>query len=81
MMKGSSLAVKLILSGAFVAFGQEAFINRTVKDILWGYDEPLLDFINALFPGKLPFKGKFGLFADVSELRLWPNVIIAFFAI
>ncbi|XP_072271866.1 scavenger receptor class B member 1 isoform X2 [Pyxicephalus adspersus] len=59
--------VKWMLSGAFAAFGQEAFINRTVKDILWGYKEPFLDFVNTLLPGKLPFKDKFGLFADYNN--------------
>ncbi|XP_075033074.1 scavenger receptor class B member 1 isoform X2 [Mixophyes fleayi] len=67
MMKDTSAAFKWILSGAFSSFGQEPFMNRTVKDILWGYDDPFLNFINAILPGTLPFKGKFGLFADFNN--------------
>ncbi|XP_063820663.1 scavenger receptor class B member 1 isoform X2 [Pseudophryne corroboree] len=67
MMKDLSVPVKWIISGAFTSFSQEPFMNRTVKDILWGYDEPFLNFINAILPGKLPFKGKFGLFADFNN--------------
>ncbi|KAM5192063.1 scavenger receptor class B member 1 isoform 2-T2 [Mantella aurantiaca] len=67
MMKDSNIGIKWLLSGTFTTFGQEAFINKTVKDLLWGYNEPFLDFINALLPGKLPFKGKFGLFADFNN--------------
>lgn len=70
MMKDLPVPLKWFISGAFTTFGQEAFINRTVKDLLWGYNEPFLDFVNAILPGKLPFKGKFGLFADVSEMTL-----------
>ncbi|MEE6523296.1 hypothetical protein FKM82_022129, partial [Ascaphus truei] len=67
MLQELSLPVKWIISGAFTAFNEEAFMNRTVKDILWGYESALLDFLNTFLPGKLPFKGKFGLFADFNN--------------
>ncbi|XP_040203294.1 scavenger receptor class B member 1 isoform X1 [Rana temporaria] len=67
MMKDLPVPLKWFISGAFTTFGQEAFINRTVKDLLWGYNEPFLDFVNAILPGKLPFKGKFGLFAEFNN--------------
>ncbi|KAM9329957.1 scavenger receptor class B member 1 [Gastrophryne carolinensis] len=67
MMRDLSFTMKLILSAALSTFGQEPFMNRTVKDILWGYNDPFLDFVNALLPGKFPFKGKFGLFADFNN--------------
>lgn len=62
--------VKFLLSGALAGLKQEAFINRTVGEILWGYEDPLLDTINAIVPGMIPFKGKFGIFVEVSELLL-----------
>lgn len=47
--------------------GQGAFMNRTVGEIMWGYDDPLIDVLNNFVPGLIPFKGKFGLFVDVSK--------------
>lgn len=66
MTKDLSYAIKFMLNTAFIIYNQEPFMNRTVKDVLWGYTDPFLDFVNSLLPGILPFKGKFGLFADVS---------------
>ncbi|KAM4708167.1 scavenger receptor class B member 1 isoform 2-T3 [Discoglossus pictus] len=67
MFQDLGLPIKWVISGAFSAFNEEPFMNRTVKDILWGYEDPFLDFINTLLPGRLPFKGKFGLFADFNN--------------
>ncbi|KAG8597493.1 hypothetical protein GDO81_002302 [Engystomops pustulosus] len=67
MSKDLSFAVKILLNAAYVMYDQKAFMNRTVKEILWGYSDPFLDLINTLLPGKLPFKGKFGLFADFNN--------------
>ncbi|XP_053557818.1 scavenger receptor class B member 1 isoform X2 [Bombina bombina] len=67
MFQDMTGAMKWILSGAFTAFSQEPFMNRTVREILWGYEDPFLDFINTFLPGTLPFKGKFGLFADFNN--------------
>ncbi|XP_030814535.1 scavenger receptor class B member 1 [Camarhynchus parvulus] len=59
--------VKLLLSGALASLKQEAFMNRTVGEIMWGYEDPLIDAINMIIPGLLPFKGKFGLFMDFNN--------------
>lgn len=59
------MGLKLLMTMAFSSTQQFAFMNRTVRDIMWGYENPLLNFINKYFPGMLPFKGKFGLFAEV----------------
>ncbi|XP_069476217.1 scavenger receptor class B member 1 isoform X2 [Ambystoma mexicanum] len=67
MMEHLPLPIRWILSGAFVTFNEEPFMNRTVRDIMWGYDDPLLDFLNTIVPGLIPFKGKFGLFADFNN--------------
>ncbi|OXB58758.1 hypothetical protein ASZ78_012354 [Callipepla squamata] len=67
MMESLPNFVKLLLSGALAGLKQEAFINRTVGEILWGYEDPLLDTINALVPGLIPFKGKFGIFVEFNN--------------
>ncbi|XP_027325779.3 scavenger receptor class B member 1 isoform X2 [Anas acuta] len=67
MMENLPNFVKLLLSGALAGLKQEAFMNRTVGDILWGYDDPLLDTINMIVPGLIPFKGKFGMFVGFNN--------------
>lgn len=67
MLEDMPAGAQMLVSATFAAFGQGAFVNRTVGEILWGYDEPLIDFLNSIKPGLLPFKGKFGLFAEVSK--------------
>ncbi|NXE53472.1 SCRB1 protein, partial [Casuarius casuarius] len=59
--------VKLLLSGALAGLKQEAFMNRTVGEIMWGYEDPLIDTLNMLVPGLIPFQGKFGLFVEFNN--------------
>ncbi|NXX92660.1 SCRB1 protein, partial [Centropus bengalensis] len=67
MMEDLPNFVKILLSGALAGLKQEAFMNRTVREIMWGYEDPLIDTINALVPGLIPFKGKFGLFVELNN--------------
>ncbi|XP_077776432.1 scavenger receptor class B member 1 isoform X5 [Podarcis muralis] len=67
MLEDMPAGAQMLVSATFAAFGQGAFVNRTVGEILWGYDEPLIDFLNSIKPGLLPFKGKFGLFAEFNN--------------
>ncbi|XP_061866221.1 scavenger receptor class B member 1 isoform X3 [Colius striatus] len=67
MMERLPNFVKLLLSGALAGLRQEAFMNRTVGEIMWGYEDPLIDAINAIVPGLIPFKGKFGLFIEMNN--------------
>lgn len=60
------MSLKLFMTLAFTALGHRAFMNRTVGEIMWGYDDPIVSLINKYFPDKFPIKGKFGLFAEVS---------------
>ncbi|XP_044296668.1 scavenger receptor class B member 1 isoform X2 [Varanus komodoensis] len=66
MLENMPFGVKLSFTSALALFGQKAFMNRTVGQILWGYDDPLLEFLNTIKPGMLPFKGKFGLFSELN---------------
>uniref|UniRef100_A0A4W2HSM6 Scavenger receptor class B member 1 n=1 Tax=Bos indicus x Bos taurus TaxID=30522 RepID=A0A4W2HSM6_BOBOX len=66
MMENRPGLLKLMMTLAFSTLGQRAFMNRTVGEIMWGYDDPLIHLINQYFPNSLPFKGKFGLFAEVN---------------
>lgn len=68
MMENLPNFVKMLLSGALAGLRQKAFMNRTVGEIMWGYDDPLIDTINKIVPDLIPFKGKFGLFKEVSKL-------------
>lgn len=63
------MSLKLMMTLAFTSMQERAFMNRTVRDIMWGYDDPLVNLINKYFPGMLPIKGKFGLFSEVSVSR------------
>ncbi|XP_010133571.1 PREDICTED: scavenger receptor class B member 1, partial [Buceros rhinoceros silvestris] len=67
MMENLPNFVKILLSGALAGLRQEAFMNRTVGEIMWGYDDPLIDTINKIVPGLIPFKGKFGLFKEMNN--------------
>lgn len=66
MMEKKPMALKLLMTLAFSTLGERAFMNRTVADIMWGYEDPLVNVINKYFPSMFPVKGKFGLFAGVS---------------
>ncbi|NWH71164.1 SCRB1 protein, partial [Piaya cayana] len=67
MMENLPKIVKFVLSQVLDALKQEAFMNRTVREIMWGYEDPLIDTINKLAPGLIPFKGKFGLFVELNN--------------
>ncbi|XP_068268405.1 scavenger receptor class B member 1 isoform X1 [Nyctibius grandis] len=67
MMEDLPNFVKLLLSGALGGLKQKAFINRTVGEIMWGYEDPLIDAINAIVPGLIPLKEKFGLFIELNS--------------
>nr|XP_020757015.1 scavenger receptor class B member 1 [Odocoileus virginianus texanus] len=67
MMENRPGILKLMMTLAFSTLGQRAFMNRTVGEIMWGYDDPLIHLINQYFPNSLPFKGKFGLFAELNN--------------
>jgi scavenger receptor class B protein 1 len=66
MMENKPASLKLIVTLAFSALGQRAFMNRTVGEVLWGYEDPLVSFLSKYFPDMFPSKDKFGLFAGVS---------------
>uniref|UniRef100_UPI0040385A08 scavenger receptor class B member 1 isoform X1 n=2 Tax=Callospermophilus lateralis TaxID=76772 RepID=UPI0040385A08 len=67
MMENRPMSLKLMMTLAFSTLGERAFMNRTVGEIMWGYDDPLVNLINKYFPDMLPLKGKFGLFAELNN--------------
>ncbi|XP_014453987.1 scavenger receptor class B member 1 isoform X1 [Alligator mississippiensis] len=67
MMENLPGFLKVLISSALSGLKQTPFVNRTVGEILWGYDDPLLTILNTLVPGLIPFKGKFGLFTDFNN--------------
>ncbi|XP_062930054.1 scavenger receptor class B member 1 isoform X1 [Mobula hypostoma] len=67
MVEDLPYPLKVVFSTALKAFKETPFIKKTVKEIMWGYDDSFIDFLNRMFPGMLPFKGKFGLFAEMNN--------------
>uniref|UniRef100_A0A7N5KH28 Scavenger receptor class B member 1 n=1 Tax=Ailuropoda melanoleuca TaxID=9646 RepID=A0A7N5KH28_AILME len=67
MMENKPMSLKLIMTLAFSTLGERAFMNRTVGEIMWGYEDPLIHLINKYLPNMFPFKGKFGLFAELNN--------------
>ncbi|KAM9194866.1 scavenger receptor class B member 1 [Dugong dugon] len=67
MMEDKPLSQKLLVTLMFSTLGERAFMNRTVEEIMWGYDDPLLHIINNYLPNMLPFNGKFGLFSELNN--------------
>ncbi|XP_007665113.1 scavenger receptor class B member 1 isoform X2 [Ornithorhynchus anatinus] len=67
MMERMPLPLKWLMSSSFNSFNEHAFMNRTVSEIMWGYEDPFVEFLNKYLPGMIPFKGKFGLFAELNN--------------
>ncbi|XP_042767358.1 scavenger receptor class B member 1 isoform X6 [Panthera tigris] len=67
MMENKPMSLKLIMTLAFSTLGERAFMNRTVGEIMWGYEDPLVHLVNKYLPNMFPFKGKFGLFAELNN--------------
>ncbi|XP_078082226.1 scavenger receptor class B member 1-like [Mustelus asterias] len=58
---------KIIFNAAMKNFNQTAFFRKTVGEIMWGYEDKFITFLKKLFPNLLPFKDKYGLFADLNN--------------
>uniref|UniRef100_UPI00398F7280 scavenger receptor class B member 1-like n=1 Tax=Pristiophorus japonicus TaxID=55135 RepID=UPI00398F7280 len=58
---------KPIYNFAMKEFKQTAFFKKTVHEIMWGYEDKLINFLKKFFPHLIPFKDKFGLFADLNN--------------
>lgn len=67
MMEDKSTSLKLLMTLGLVTMGQRAFMNRTVGEILWGYEDPFVNFLSKYFPDMFPIKGKFGLFVGMND--------------
>ncbi|KAI4890417.1 hypothetical protein NFI96_010799 [Prochilodus magdalenae] len=67
MMEKMPYPVRLMISATFKTFKEGTFLTKTVGELMWGYDSKLVDFLNSYFPGMLPIKGKFGLFAEFNN--------------
>ena len=54
------MLVKFALSSVTNMLGAKQFLNLTVQEYLWGYEDPLLEFANTVIPSWIDFK-KFGI--------------------
>lgn len=67
IMENMPYLVRMTMSATFKFFNEKPFLKKTVGEILWGYEDPLVDFLNTFFPNTFPFKGKFGFFAHFNN--------------
>lgn len=67
MMEDKPTSLKLLMTLGLVTMGQRAFMNRTVGEILWGYEDPFVNFLSKYFPDMFPVKDKFGLFVGMND--------------
>ncbi|KAM6423538.1 scavenger receptor class B member 1 isoform 2-T2 [Liasis olivaceus] len=67
MLENMPFPVKITFSTTLSLFKEKTFINRTVKELIWGYDEPFTQFLNSLGLTFVPYKQKFGLFVDLNN--------------
>ncbi|KAM5238987.1 scavenger receptor class B member 1 isoform 2-T2 [Ctenodactylus gundi] len=67
MVEHRPMSLRLLVTLALTTLGERAFMNRTVGEVMWGYEDPLVDFMDKYFPNTIPFKGKFGLFAQMNN--------------
>ncbi|XP_015276339.1 PREDICTED: scavenger receptor class B member 1 [Gekko japonicus] len=67
MLEDLIVPLKIAVSAAFTFFKQKAFLNRTVGEVLWGYEDPIVKFLNDIKPGLLPFGDKFGILVDFNN--------------
>lgn len=67
MVEKKPMALKLLMNLASSTLRQQAFVNCTVGEVLWGYDDPLISLVNKYLAGMCLFKGKFGLFSEFNN--------------
>ena len=70
--------IRAALGSMLEILDQKPFVTVTVKEILWGYENPLIQLGRDIFEGDqaYPFD-EFGLFVGVSTMpfssKLWQN--------
>ena len=65
MVSDSSIFTNLAFLTLTKYLGSQPFLNLTVHDYLWGYDDPLVKMANKIVSTKIPFS-KFGLLDRVN---------------
>lgn len=57
---------KLALSSMLEVLKEQPFVSRSVRDLMWGYEDPLLKIAKDILPPgqRLPYD-KFGFFVEV----------------
>lgn len=67
MLEKLPYPIRLLISATFKTFKEGPFLNKTVEELMWGYESGLVDFLNKYLPGMLPTSGKFGLFSEFNN--------------
>jgi hypothetical protein len=68
MVSKSSTALNFALSTVVTYLKPEPFRNLTVKECLWGYEDPLVGFASKVLPSWINFE-KFGLLDRVKQCQ------------
>ena len=66
-MRFAARFVKLALSSMLEVLKERPVVTRSVKDLLWGYDDPLIKIAKDILPPNKSFPfDKFGFFYEVN---------------
>jgi hypothetical protein len=67
--KESESVIRVALGSMLEILNQTPFVKLTVEEIMWGYENPLIQLGKGIFPEDKSFPfDKFGLFIGVSSL-------------
>lgn len=67
-LQDSSMFVNMAVSSISHYLGSKPFVNVTVHEYLWGYDDPLVELANDVVPNWINFP-RFGILDRVGKYR------------
>lgn len=73
-LKDSSMFVNLAITSISNYLGSKAFLNITIDEYLWGYDDPLVELANKAIPSWINFP-RFGILDRIMALDNGENTV------
>lgn len=64
-MENRPIFLRQLVSSTIGYFNEEAFVTKSVGELMWGYESKLVKFLKKYLPD-LPLSEKFGLFSEVT---------------
>lgn len=68
-LQDSSMFVNMAVSSVAHYLGSKPFVNLTIDEYLWGYDDPLVELANNVVPNWIDFP-RFGILERVSAIKI-----------